>query len=620
MTDQPSTNHELLDRLTEAIENHLQNEQFGVPELAEAVGLSKSQLNRRLQMITNQSASQFIREYRLKKAHELLQSKAATPTEVSYKVGFGSPSYFSTCFKEFYGYSPGEVESRKRENPIEKTGIPRKSVGLLLAALIIIAASYVSYKELSKVEDPPEVEILDIDRSIAVIPFVNLSNRDEDLYLTDGVMNAIHQHLSRIGDLNLRSTTSTSSYRNSLKNIEEIGHELQVAYILEGSFQKVGEEASLLVTLIFCRTDSVVWTGEYNEAWLDIFSVQNRVATKVAKELKAILNEETVKGLDVIPTTDMEAYDLYLKASDSLKIGGNREQIEQLLLKAIKLDPDFPLPYIRLGRLYRGKSSNLFGKEKANMIRKAKWNLQKAIELDPYNGLAYSALAVVNWQRERDSVAANKNFKIALKLAPNDWATVRGYYYHQYYLGNCEKMRSIIKQMQKIEPDRGKHPASLYNFFQLECEDRYNEMTEIGDQYFDKIVNSGHWVWGEIFDANIYEHKFDQAQKLLDAMAEKGYNQEYIKFNEAILLARKGQPELSSSLIQELAIEESPRHIRIARLYEALGDEEQMYAHLERAILQRESQVAFMSATFYEHQEEPRFLDIVARSWTPIEY
>lgn len=624
MNTHPSTDHKILDKLTEAIENNLQNEQFGVPELAEAAGLSKSQLNRRLQTITYQSASQFIREYRLKKANELLQSKAATPTEVAYKVGFSSPSYFSTSFKEFYGYSPGEAQSRTPEGPKKSTKIDKKLILIPMVILILVAAGFFAYKQLMKADDIPSIVEQEIDRSIAVLPFKNLSNKEEDLYLTDGVMMAIHQDLSRFGDLSLRSVTTTEVFRERIMTIKQSAKDLQVAYILEGSFQKQGDRALLLVRLIDTSRDKVVWDKEFNKNWSDIFAVQKEVAMQVAEELHAYFSEETQKGLDVIPTTDMEAYDLYLKAAELQEKGSSKvEEIEKTLLKAIEMDPDFALPYVRLGYRYSGKAAASFGVEKSDMIRKAKWYLQRAIELDPYNGYAYSVLAIFNWRQERDSIAANNNFEIALKLAPNDWTAVRGYYYHQYYLGNCEKMRSIINKIQEIEPHRGASPTSIYNLIQLECEDRYVEITEIGNQYLNNIVEKAHWSWKYIFNSYIYLNEYEKAQSLLDAMPKegRGWGEEDKRFLEAILQARLGRSEAAQSLIDEGSGKMPTRHIDLARLYEAMGDEENMYAQLEQALLNRESGICFLSATgFFEHQEDPRFQDIVARSWTPISY
>jgi AraC-like DNA-binding protein len=112
ITPNHSKDQQFLDRLTEIVNANLSNEQFTVSEFAREAGLSHPSLHRKLKKISNQSVSQFIRELRLKKAMELLQSQAGTVAEIAYEVGFGSSTYFSKCFHEFYGYPPGEAGKR----------------------------------------------------------------------------------------------------------------------------------------------------------------------------------------------------------------------------------------------------------------------------------------------------------------------------------------------------------------------------------------------------------------------------------------------------------------------------------------------------------------------------
>ena len=106
-----SADQAFINKLKEIIESNITNEQFGVEELAEEIGLSRSQVHRKLKLIANKSVSQFIREYRLEKAMIFLRSEIGTASEIAYKVGFNSPSYFNKCFQEFYGFSPGEVKN-----------------------------------------------------------------------------------------------------------------------------------------------------------------------------------------------------------------------------------------------------------------------------------------------------------------------------------------------------------------------------------------------------------------------------------------------------------------------------------------------------------------------------
>jgi AraC-like DNA-binding protein len=115
-------NKEFLKKLTEIVEANLANENFGTEDLAREMGMSHSNLNRKLNLISNQTISQFIREFRLKKAKELLMNEDLTAAEIAYRVGFGSSTYFSKCFHEYFGHAPGELRNHEQENdPKEKT-------------------------------------------------------------------------------------------------------------------------------------------------------------------------------------------------------------------------------------------------------------------------------------------------------------------------------------------------------------------------------------------------------------------------------------------------------------------------------------------------------------------
>ncbi len=112
MQEELSMDKEFIHKLYDILEVNFENEQFGVNELSEKVSVSRSQLHRKLQLIEGKTASRFISHYRLQKAMEMLQNNVATASEIAYRVGFGSPTYFNTSFREFYGYPPGEVKFR----------------------------------------------------------------------------------------------------------------------------------------------------------------------------------------------------------------------------------------------------------------------------------------------------------------------------------------------------------------------------------------------------------------------------------------------------------------------------------------------------------------------------
>ncbi len=155
-------------------------------------------------------------------------------------------------------------------------------------------------------------------KTIAVIPFKWLSDEADKQYIADGMMDAILLHLSKISDLNVLSRTSVEQYRGTTKTARTIGKELDVEYILEGSFQKHGDDSRLIVQLIRTKKEGHMWADEYNSSWREIFSVQSQVAQTIARELDAIITPEEKGLIEKIPTSSLSAYDLYLKANEYL--------------------------------------------------------------------------------------------------------------------------------------------------------------------------------------------------------------------------------------------------------------------------------------------------------------
>jgi len=171
----------------------------------------------------------------------MLQHKVATASEISYQVGFSSPSYFTTCFNEYFGYPPGKVRRSRSSGSTKKYSSSRKLIFISLATLVVVFSAFFIYFTVT------ERNIKITDKSIAVLPFKYLSDDPEKQYLADGVMEAILLHLSKIEDLRVIDRTSVEQYREPDKTAIIICKELDVGYLLEGSFQKYGDQAKLIV-------------------------------------------------------------------------------------------------------------------------------------------------------------------------------------------------------------------------------------------------------------------------------------------------------------------------------------------------------------------------------------
>ena len=340
--------------LAEAIilEN-ISNEQFGVSELANLMNMSRSNLLRKIKKQTQLSASQFIRQVRLQKGMELLKQTELTVSEISYQVGFGNTSYFIKCFGEYYGYSPGKVGKGTLEEENVQTGFLKQyRLQIIVAASLIVAIGlFLFFNETRAISEVPNVEIT---KSIAVLPFKNMSNDSTNLYFVNGLMESALNNLQKIEDLRVISRTSVEKYRNTDKTIPEIAEELNVNYFVEGSGQRIGDQVLLNIQLIEASSDRPIWVEQYNRQVGDIFALQNEVAQKITAAIEAVVTPAELEQIEKRPTENLVAYDYYLQALDPY-ISRTHEGLEQaigLFEKAIEQDPEFALAYANIAISY----------------------------------------------------------------------------------------------------------------------------------------------------------------------------------------------------------------------------------------------------------------------------
>jgi len=330
---------------------NLSDEQFGVSELADMMHMSRSNLLRKIKKQAELSASQFIRQVRLQKGMELLKETEFTVSEISYQVGFSNNSYFIKCFREHYGFSPGESRKETIEEPeveieIEPEIEPEKIEAeifveedntsffkkyrnpVVLTTILIIAV--VSYLFIQNNSHKSEVSFNDSKKSIAILPFKNMSSDSTNLYFVNGLMESTLNNLQKIEDLRVISRTSVEKYRNTNKTVIEIAEELNVAYLLEGSGQRIGNQVLLNIQLIDASNDMPIWAQQYNNKVIDVFSLQNTVAKKIAEAIKAKVTPAELQQINKKPTENILAYDYYLKGLEN-----QNEQSEAGLNKAI---------------------------------------------------------------------------------------------------------------------------------------------------------------------------------------------------------------------------------------------------------------------------------------------
>lgn len=383
---------EFLNQLTARINEHLAEEQFGVSELAGAMNMSRSNLLRKVKKATNLSVSQLISQVRLQRAMELLRTTSLTVSEVSHRVGFNSTSYFIKCFREYYGYPPGEAGKRSAEQTVPVAAPPVKQTRMywMAGALIVVAVTLASVWFFTN-RTPAEKTL--VEKSIVVLPFKNDSADSTNVYLINGLMEATLNNLQKIKDLNVLSRTSAEKYRNSNKAIPEIAKELNANYFVEGSGQKMGDRIVLTIQLIDGTTDRHLWSKQYRREANDIFALQQEIANDIAAEIQAVITPAEKNRIEKIPTQNLEAYDAFLKGLDLLRRNGE-PNLQQALVhfdEAIAQDNTFALAYACAGMACY--NLDMFKAEKKYVDALDNY-ADKALLYDPTLGEALTAKAM----------------------------------------------------------------------------------------------------------------------------------------------------------------------------------------------------------------------------------
>ena len=427
--NQLSRDDRFLRKLRQIVESNLGNEQFGVEYLAEAIGMSRIQLYRKLKRLTRKNISQYIREFRLERAMELLKKDVANVAEIAYQVGFGSPAYFNKCFHDFYGYPPGSVvkkNEQERKSPvavITKEGKEDKNIIrdlyilyafiiLLGVAFIIVGISY--FIKVNKLA--PQVKSV-TEKTIAVLPFRNDSPAPDYEYFFNGMQEEISNQLQKIEDIIVRPRQSMEQYRNTEKDIPFIGKELNVVYILEGSGRLIGDTIRMWIKLTDAKTNEQLWGEPYNVPYTTdaVFDLQTRVAKKVVASIGAVITPVEEKRIDSRHLVPIEAFSLLMRGRSEISYywkGLGRHHLDKamdLYNQTLAIDPEYAFTLASKGEVFYHRDRN---------FDSAIYYCKKAIKLEPEHDYGYFVLANCYQSMEKFNLSI-ENFLKTIELQPN---------------------------------------------------------------------------------------------------------------------------------------------------------------------------------------------------------
>ena len=373
---------------------------------------------------------------------------------------------------------------QKRRTRLRWTVITAASLGLV--AIIAGIAIFSHYRARSMLATP--------EKSIAVLPFENLSDDKENAYFTEGVQDEILTYLAKIADLKVISRTSVMQYKSGLmRNLREIGQQLGVAHLLEGSVQRAGGKVRVNAQLIDARNDAHLWAQTYDRDLADVFAIQSELAQAIADQLNAKLSPEEKAAIKQPPTADLVAYDLYVRAqafraatSFNARLKENLLEAARLLDQVVARDPTFFLAYCRLAEVH--DLMYFFGSDHTpTRLALANTAIQTALRLRPDSGEAHLALAEHLYRGYRDHEQALAELALARRALPNDPLVFELTGFITRRQGRWEESTTDLKRALELDP------RNLFLLQQLsftyELQRRYRELAEVLDRAL-KLVPS----------------------------------------------------------------------------------------------------------------------------------
>ena len=339
-----------------------------------------------------------------------------------------------------------------------KSGSHRRRNLIMLIAIGVIISAGAGFFVL------PRASARKIDKSIAVLPFQSLSDEKENAYFADGIQDDILTNLSKIGDLKVISRMSVMSYRgDGARNARVIGKALGVATLLEGSVRRAGNRVRVSVQLINANNDEHIWAEDYDRDLTDVFAIQTDLARKIASALQAKLSPNENAQLDRRPTSDSDAYLLYVQAHDYAnrpdRLRDTSLKAEKLYEQAIKLDPNFALAFAGLSLveswMYHSYEPTAARREKARL------NADEALRLQSDLPEGHLALGYAYYYGDRDYQRALTEFEIAKRGLPNQADAYSAIAAIQRRQGKWAESNANFEKSASLDP---KNANVLFNF------------------------------------------------------------------------------------------------------------------------------------------------------------
>jgi len=518
--------------------------------------------------------------------------------------GFPVAMYFAWNFER----SPeGLVRTSSREswqNPYSAAGRKPLTSNFIIGILLLIIIVMYAYPKYFPENGYSKRSVIDeTDKSLAVLPFNNLSNDPDQDYISDGMMEAVLNHLTKIEGLRLTSRTTMMTYKGSDKTTPEIAGEVAVRYVLEGSVLRVENTIRITAQLIDGQSDEHIWSESYDGQLSDLLRIQSQVAQQIAEMLQVNITPAARANIEAVPTQNAEAYDLYMSAVHlrPTTVSSTMEEYRDLIEEAIRIDPQFSLAHAELGWYWVLRSF-----KDRRYISKAEKTLNKALLLDPNEEFAHFNLGFLNLWLKWDFLTAEREFHYAHLIDPSD-----SYVDTYTSQGKFKEALEIANEAVIREPNNGWALAgkAMILYFN-DKPDEALEALELASKV--NHINERNY-YGERGRAYLYLQKFGKVVEVLEEGINMVPGDPRIIGTLAIAHHHLGNYERANELLLELkqlvGSQANSPSFYLAMIYAQIGEIDTSFEWLDKAYEDHEVEMYWLKVEppFEPLHDDPRW-------------
>ena len=529
---------------------------------------------------------------------------AATFVTVLLIIGFPVAVIFAWA----YEFTP---EGLKKEKDVDRsesiTHITSRKIDFVIIGVLVVAVGFLLVDKLYLGEgDAAPDEVIAAERkSIAVLPFINMSSDPEQEYFSDGLSEELLNLLAQIPELRVTSRTSAFSFKGKDATIAEVGRTLDVEHVLEGSVRRSGDTIRITAQLINVSTDTHVWSDSWDRDFQDVFVIQDEIAEFVVGALKIQLLGEAPRT----DTTSPEAYALYLqsKALTAQFTAAGFLQAEAVVRRVLEIDSTYVPAWLQLAWIYAdGSSSSAWNPHE--VYPKSRAAAMEALRLDADNAQAHAALSRIARNYDYDLETARKEQELALTLAPHDPRVLQGAAWLARIDGDFAKAIRLFKEVEILDPVSWRIKLDLGTSYFLsgrlaEAKSAYAEVLELIP--IGNVVNfrlgAVMLVSGDLDDALLQMNKETQNGRRLAG--------------RAMVLHAMGDTSSAATELEKLIVLGDRWTYELAQVHAYLGNLDESFRWLHRAIDRRDSSLSLMTGDpFLDNlRDDPRLDDVLER-------